>query len=127
MNLVDSSAWLEFFADEPNAEFFAEAIERSDVLLVPSICIFEVFKRVLIQRGEHEALQAVAHMQQGQVVELSATLVMNAAMLSHQLKLAMADSIILATARAYEATVWTQDDDFAGIEGVKYRSKQKRS
>jgi toxin FitB len=123
MNVVDSSGWLEYFADGPNAGFFAPAIEATDALLVPVITIYEVFKRVLQQRSEDEALIAVATMAQGTVVDLDASLSMVAAKLSHELKLPMADSIILATARMNDATLWTQDDDFDGIEGVKYRRK----
>lgn len=120
MNMVDSSAWLEYFADGPNADFFSAAVENTEDLVVPVITLYEVFKRVLQQRGENSAMQAVALMQQGQVVELSAALALNAAQLSHELKLPMADSLILATARRYGATLWTQDNDFDGIEGVRY-------
>jgi predicted nucleic acid-binding protein len=124
MNLVDSSAWLEYFADGPNAGFFAQAVEETENLLVPTICLLEVFKRVLQQRGEGAALQAVAQMQQGQVVDLDARLALGAARISYDLKLPMADSVILGTARAHEATIWTQDADFATIAGVKYAAKR---
>jgi len=124
MNLVDSSAWLEYFANGPNAGFFAPAVEKIEDLLVPTICLLEVFKRVLQQRGEGAALQAVAQMQQGQVVELDAPLALSAARISHELKLPLADSVILATARAHDALIWTQDADFAKISGVKYAAKR---
>ena len=120
MNVVDSSGWLEFFADGPNADFFAPAIENIPELVVPSLSMYEVFKRVLQQRGEDEALQAVGVMAQGRVVDLTMTLAMNAARISVDLRLPMADSIILATARAYNAILWTQDADFRGLEGVQY-------
>ena len=123
MNLVDSSGWLEYFADDANAAFFAEAIEDTGTLIVPSISLLEVFKRVLQQRGENDALQAVAHMRQGQVVDLDADLAMEAARLGAELKLPLADSVILATARQFNATVWTQDNDFEAIDGVKYIRK----
>ena len=123
MNVVDSSAWLEYFAAGPNAEFFAAAIEATDDLVVPSITLYEVFKRVAIQRGESEALAAVAQMQQGNVVELSGTLALDSARTSLELKLPMADSVILTTARAFEATLWTQDVDFEDVSGVMYASK----
>lgn len=113
MNVVDSSGWLEYFADAPNAEFFAPAIENSPELLVPAISLYEVFKRVLQQVGEDKALEAVSFMMQGQVVELNALLAINAAKLSNQFKIPMADSIILATARHHDAVLWTQDADFA--------------
>ncbi|QDV90498.1 tRNA(fMet)-specific endonuclease VapC [Phycisphaerae bacterium RAS2] len=124
MNVVDSSGWLEYFADGPNAQFFAGAIEATDKLLVPAISVAEVFKRVLQQRSEDEALQAVALMRQGTMVELDFSLALHAAKLGHELKLPLADSIILATARAHDATLFTQDSDFEGIEGVQFISKQ---
>jgi len=123
MNIVDSSGWLEYFAEGPNADFFAPAIENVDELLTPSISIYEVFKRVLQQRSENDALQAVVAMQQGRVVDLDVTIALSAAKLSATLKIPMADSIILATGRAFNATVWTQDTDFQGLDGVQYIPK----
>jgi len=123
MNVVDSSAWLEYFAAGPNAEFFAAAIEATGDLVVPSITLYEVFKRVASQRGESEALAAVAQMQQGNVVELSGSLALDSARTSLDLRLPMADSVILTTARAFDATLWTQDVDFEGVDGVMYASK----
>ncbi len=125
MNLVDSSAWLEFFADGPNARIFAEPLEQTDLLLVPSVCLYEVFKTVLRQRGETAALQAVALMRQGQVVDLTERIALLAAELSLQEKLPMADSIILATARLHDAHIWTQDADFEGLENVTYAAKKE--
>ena len=124
MNVVDSSGWLEYFADGPNADFFAPPIENSVDLIVPSISLYEVFERVLQQRSEGDALQAVATMMQGQVIDLNDRLALEAAKISVEKKLPMADSVILATARAHQATVWTQDSDFEGLEGVKYIAKQ---
>jgi predicted nucleic acid-binding protein len=124
MNVVDSSAWLEYFANGSNASFFAPAIEQTEELLVPSLVLYEVFKRVLQQRGEGHALQAVAVMQQGAVIDLDAGLALVAARISLERKLPMADSIILATAQVYEATVWTQDADFKGLPGVQYRTRK---
>jgi len=123
MNVVDSSGWLEYFADAPNADFFSSAIEDSASLIIPSLSLYEVFKRVLQQRGEGEALQSVAYMQQGKVIDLDSTLAIEAARLSHELTLPMADSIILATAQAVDATLWTQDSDFKDIEGVRFVAK----
>jgi predicted nucleic acid-binding protein len=123
MNVVDSSAWLEYFADGPNASFFAEAIEDIETLVVPTLSLFEVFKRVLQQRDESAALEVAAVMQQGTLVELEATIALNAARLSVELCLPLADSVILATARQYGAELWTQDADFEGIEGVRYRKR----
>lgn len=124
MNVVDSSGWLEYLADGANAGFFAPALEAVRDLIVPSISVYEVFKRVLQQRGENAALQAAALMQQGRVVELTTPLAMAAAQLSVEKSLPMADSIMLATARAFNATLWTQDSDFASIDGVKYVAKK---
>jgi toxin FitB len=126
VNVVDSSAWLEYFADGTNAGFFARAIEAVDELLVPSLSLFEVYKRVLQMRGEDAALQVVAIMQQGRVVELDAGLALGAARLSVARKLPMADSIMLATAHQHGATFWTQDADFAEVPGVRYRPAGKR-
>jgi predicted nucleic acid-binding protein len=124
MNLVDSSAWLEYFANGPNAGFFASAAEETGKLLVPTICLLEVFKRVVQQRGEGPALRVVAQMQQGKVVDLDSSLALSAAKISLDTKLPLADSVILATARAYGAVIWTQDADFAKVKGVKYAAKQ---
>ena len=124
MNVVDSSGWLEYFAHGPNAGAFAGAIENTADLVVPTVSLYEVFKRVLQQRSESDALVAVAAMQQGRVVELSDTLALAAARLSIDLAIPMADSIMLATARAWNATLWTQDADFEGVPGVKYVARQ---
>ncbi|QTR53176.1 type II toxin-antitoxin system VapC family toxin [Thiothrix unzii] len=123
MNVVDSCGWLEYFADGANADKFAAAIEDTQQLIVPAISIFEVFKRVLQQRGEDAALQAVAIMSQGQVIDLDMSLALMAAKLSAELKMPMADSIILTTARQYHAVVLTQDNDFEGVAGVEYFKK----
>ena len=124
MNIVDSSGWLEYFANGPNAPFFATPIEQIEELLVPSLTLYEVFKRVLQQRDEGKALEAVAVMQQCVVVDLDARLALSAARISHESKLPMADSVILATARSHGATVWTQDADFKGLSGVQYRKRK---
>lgn len=120
MNLVDSCGWLEYFADSSYADFYAVAIEDTGTLIVPTICILEVFKRVLQQKGEDAALQVAAVMHQGQVVALSAGIALRAAKVGSELKLPLADSVILATAQTYGALVWTQDAHFKDIEGVKY-------
>ena len=120
MNMVDSSGWLEYFADGPNASFFAPAIQKPLELIVPSISIYEVFKRILQQRGASDGLRAVAAMQQGSVLPLDEVLALSAARLSLEAKLPMADSVMLASARATGALLWTQDKDFETIEGVRY-------
>ena len=120
MNVVDSSAWLEYFSDGPNADFFTRPIALSAKLIVPSICLFEVFKRVKILENEDMAFMLSAYMQAGEVVPLSGGIALKAANLSLELKLPMADSIILATARHFDARLWTHDADFEGLEGVRY-------
>jgi toxin FitB len=123
MNLVDSSGWLEYLADGPNAAFFAPALEATADLLVSTINIYEVFKRVLQQRGKEEALRAVALMEQTAIAEVTAPISMSAAQLSVESGLPMADSLILATARAHSAVLWTQDAHFEGIDGVRFVKK----
>ena len=125
MNVVDSSGWIEFLGGGANAEFFDKAVTDTARLVVPTICVFEVCRWMRRELGERRALEAMALMQQGTIIDLDATLAMSAARLSLELKLPMADSIILATARASEATLWTQDDDFEGLDDVKYIAKKK--
>ena len=124
-NVVDSSAWLEYFADGPNANSFSAPLQDTANLIVPTICLYEVFKAVLRQRGEDAALQTAALMKQGITVDLTAELALQAAKISLECKIPTADSIILATARENEAVVWTQDQDFKGMEGVKYFPKKR--
>jgi predicted nucleic acid-binding protein len=124
MNVVDSSGWLEYFANGDNAEFFAPAIQDASNLVVPSISLLEVFKRVFQQRGEDDAVTAIASMQGGQVVDLDKTLAISAARISLDFKLSLADSIFVATARAQDAILWTQDADFKGIDRVKYVARK---
>lgn len=120
MNLVDSCGWLEYFADGPRAGFYAPAVEDTATLLVPTIVILEVFKRVLQQSGEVAALQVAAAMEQGKVVDLDASIALSAATLGARHGLPLADSVILATARAHDALVLTQDVHFKGLAGVRY-------
>jgi len=124
VNVVDSSAWLEYFGDGPNAADFATAIEETEQLAVPTLTLFEVFRRTHQLKDEATALEAVAVMLQGRVVELSAGLAIDAAKLSLETGLALADSIILATARAEDAVLWTQDAHFEGLEKVEFRRKR---
>jgi len=124
MNVVDSSGWLEFFADGPNAGEFAAPLADRPSLIVPTITIYEVFKAVCRQRGEDAALQAAALMQQGKSVELSPSLAMIAARISLELSLPMADSVILATTRLHDAILWTQDEHFRSLPGVRYFPKR---
>ena len=123
MNIIDSSGWLEYFSDGPNAKYYVPPLNDTPSLIVPVITIYEVFKVVLRESGENEAIQAVAAMQKGKIVELTTNIAMKAAKLSLQHKLPMADSIILATAQKYRCVIWTQDSDFQNLENVNYLSK----
>lgn len=120
MNLVDSSGWLEYFADAANADFFAAAILDTEQLIVPTLALLEVFKRVLQQRGEGDALQAIALMRQGRVVELDSAIALSAARLGVEHGLALADSVVYATARGLDALLWTQDADFDSLPSVRF-------
>ncbi len=124
MNVVDSSGWLEYFADTPNAEPFTEPIEQTESLIVPTIVVYETYKRLLQQQGEQVATDALIALHQGRVIELDSSLAVEAARLSSQYQLAMADSVILATARRFEATLWTQDQHFAGLPDVRHFQKK---
>jgi toxin FitB len=120
MNIVDSSGWLEYFADGPNAKYYVDPLNEISSLMIPVITIYEVFKVVLRESSENDALLVVAAMQKGRVIDLDTNIAMAASRLSLRLNLAMADSVILATARAYGCVVWTQDSDFQNIEGIRY-------
>ena len=123
MNLVDSSGWLEYFAGGKNCEFFSPAIQDTENLIVSTINIYEVFKIVLQQRDENAALQAIALMEQATVTDVDSSIALSAARLSQELGLPMADSLILATVRRFDATLWTQDSDFAKLPDVEYVTK----
>jgi len=123
MNIVDSSGWLEYLADGSRALSFEKPLQDLDKLIVPTICLYEVFKVVLRERGEDDALQAVALMKQGKVVDLTEEIALDAAKISFDHKIPMADSIVLATGKALEATIWTLDGDFEKFDGVKYFPK----
>jgi len=120
MNVVDSSGCVEYLANGINAKFFTPPVQDLEKLLVPSICLYEVFKRLVLDSWEENALQAVGIMSYGHIIELNRKIAIDAARISLELKLAMADSIIFATAHEYDATLWTQDAHFKGMEGVKY-------
>ena len=124
MNVVDSLGWIEYFVNSKNATFFASPIRDTDNLIIPTICLYEVFKRILLELGEDEALQSTGIMSLGTVIELNRDIAIHAAKISLELKLAMADSIILATTRANNATLWTQDEHFKDLDGVKYIEKK---
>ena len=124
LNVVDSSGWIEYFTESPNAQVFAEPIEATENLIVASISVLEVFRWVFREHGETEALRAAALMQQGHVVDLDTTLALRAAKLGIEHKLPLADSILLATAQVFSAVLWTQDADFEGISGVQYHARR---
>jgi len=124
MNIVDSSGWLAFFADEANAKHFFIPLKDTASLVVPVVTIYEVFKVVLRESNENKALQAAVAMQKGKVIDLTSNLAIDASKLSLQHGLPMADSIILATAQLFNATIWTQDSDFKDISGVNYFPKK---
>jgi predicted nucleic acid-binding protein len=124
MNVVDSSGWLEYFARGLNATFFRSAIQDTTILVVPTICLYEVYKWVATRMDDDEALAAIAWMATGKVVDLNQEIAIQAADYSREYKLPMADSIIYATARAFDATLWTQDIHFDGLEGVKFIAKK---
>jgi predicted nucleic acid-binding protein len=126
MNIVDSSAWLEYFADSDQAEYFAQPIEDIGNLIVPVICIYEVFKKLLQTHGQTVAEVRIADMFKGKVVDLTSNMALNAALLSVQYHLPMADSLILSTAQEYNATLWTEDEHFQGIAGVRYFDKKAK-
>ncbi|MDP2795735.1 MAG: type II toxin-antitoxin system VapC family toxin [Sulfurisoma sp.] len=123
MNVVDSCGWLEYFGNGANAGFFAPVLEATESLLVPSLCVFEVCKRVALQRGEAAAHRAAEFMAQGEIIPLGADTALTAALYSAKHQLPMADSLILIAAREHQATLWTQDADLKGHEGVKYRAR----
>jgi len=125
VNLVDSSGWLEYLSDGPNAAFFEKPLSAPDEILVPTLCLYEVFKVALRERGESDAIQAAALMQQGRIVELTSDVALFAARLSLKHKIPMADSIIAATGTLHKAVIWTQDEDFKALEDVKYIPKRK--
>jgi predicted nucleic acid-binding protein len=124
MNIVDSSGWIEYVTDSNNATLFEGPITHLEDLLVPTICLYEVFKRILRELGAERALDAMGVMSLGTVIDLDRQIAIDAAQISNELRLAVEEGIILATARAHNATLWTQDEHFKDIEGVKYIEKK---
>jgi len=120
MIVLDSSAWLSYFADERNAGKFSEPLRDYEKLVVPSITLTEVFRSIMRQRDEHTAMLVITQMQRGRVIGLDESLAIEAARCGLEFKLPLADSIIYATARRCDAVVWTQDHDFEGLPGVRY-------
>ncbi len=116
MNVVDSSAWLEYLSGSSRAEYFVEPIEATRRLIVPVIVVYELFKKILRERGEQFALDVYAALTQGQVVDIDSALAISAA----RFNLPFADSLIYATAQRFSATLWTQDEHFAQLPGVRF-------
>jgi predicted nucleic acid-binding protein len=125
MNIVDTSGWLEYFFDGPNASYFSQPIEDTANLIVPVVCLYEVFKKIIQVSDKVKALQAVAQMKQGHVIKLDEEIALSAALISVQNKLPMADSFIYAVAQLEGAIVWTQDSDFKGFPNVNYKEASK--
>jgi predicted nucleic acid-binding protein len=119
MNVVDSSAWLEYLSGSPRADFFAEPIESTRRLIVPVIVVYELFKKILRDKGEQPALEVYALLAQGQVVDVDSALAISAA----RFNLPLADSLIYAAAQRFGATLWTQDEHFAQLPGVRFFQK----
>ena len=124
-NVVDSSAWLEYLAEGPNASDFAGVIEAVDKLVVPTLVITEVARRLDAQGRRRLIPQVVAHMRQGRVVPLDDHLALEAATVGRLHHLALADSVIYATAQASGAVVWTQDRDFQLLPRVEFRPHRR--
>jgi len=124
MNLVDTSGWIEYFFGKSNAAYFTPPIEKTDDLIVPVICLYEVFKKINVVADEARALQAVAQMKQGLIIEITEEIALRAALISLRHKLAMADSFVYAAGQMEGAEIWTQDSDFKGLPGVRYKQSR---
>ena len=127
MNVVDTSGWIEFLFEGSNADVFAPLVEDVDHLLVPVVCLYEVFKKVNAVADEPKALQAIGQMKQGRVIEVTEPIALRAALISLKHRLPMADSLILSTTWSEQATLWTQDDHFVGLPGVEYRTARTKA
>jgi predicted nucleic acid-binding protein len=123
MNIVDSTLWLEYFAGTEPGNNVSDIIENLNELIVPTITIYEVFKKLLIERNEDDALLAIAHMKQGKIINLTEELSLSAAKISKEHKIPMADSIIYATNLKFNCVLWTQDKHFESLKSVNYFEK----
>lgn len=123
MTIVDSCGWMEYFADGPNASFFSEPIQNATDMIVPSIVLYELWKKISQEQGEERATEIVAQLKRYDVISLDENLAISAAAVSNKYKIPMADSIVYATAQKYNASIWTQDSDFEGLKGVKFKAK----
>jgi predicted nucleic acid-binding protein len=125
MNIVDSSFWIEYFAGTDAGNTVSKIIENTNDLIIPSITLYEVFKKLLLETSEDDALLCMAHMKQGKIINLNDELAFSAANLSIEFKLPMADSIIYATTVKYNCILWTQDHHFSNLDSVKFFEKIK--
>jgi predicted nucleic acid-binding protein len=123
MNIVDTSGWLEYFADSPAARHFSSAIENTGDLLVPSIVLYEVFKKIALTFDENKAFSAVAQLKQGRLIDVDEAVALYAGKVSIEKKLPMADALIYASALLNDATLYTQDAHFEGLPQVRYFAK----
>lgn len=121
MNVVDASGWLEYFSDGPDAAFFAQVLQETETLLVPTVTILEVFRRICRSHGEGAALQAAAAMQQGTVVPLDTPAALEAGRLAVSHDVSASAGAVLAVAERHSATVWTMDERVRHAPGVRYR------
>ena len=126
MILIDSYGWIEYFGDGPLADSYAVFIEKADEkgTVTPTVVIYEVYRKVKSVRGEEKALEAYAQMSRTKIVDLTSSLCLEAADISMNLNLGMADSIIVATAKAYNAQIITSDEHLKKVDKVKYINKK---
>ena len=127
MILIDSYGWIEYFANGPLAESYATFIEEANAenTVTPTIVIYEVYKRIKSVKGEQKALEAYAQMSRTKIVELTSSLSLKAADTSITLDLGMVDSIVVATAKAYNAEIVTSDEHLKSLEKVKFIQQAK--
>jgi predicted nucleic acid-binding protein len=123
MNIIDSSLWLEYFAGTLRNRGIVGMIEDPSSQYVPSICIYEVFKRILVDKNESDALACASFMQNAVVISVTPQVAMLAARLGKEHMLPMADSIIYATSKIHNAEIYTQDKHFESLDNVHYFPK----
>jgi len=124
--LIDSYGWIEYFGEGPLADSYATFIEKADEkgTVTPTVVIYEVYRKIKSVRGEEKALEAYAQMSRTKIVDLTSSLCLEAADISMNLNLGMADSIIVATAKAYNAQIITSDEHLKKVDKVKYINKK---